>query len=226
MNWYQLSFNSMQIFCSYTSTPHNLSVVFSKFVSCIYLLNYFVVQLLSCVWLFLTAMDCSTPGFPVLHQLLEPAQTHVHWVGDAIQPSRPLSSPSPPAFSLSQHQSFPVSWLFTWGQSVGASASVSVLPMDIQGWFPYSPRDSPDYMWVWININCAYAGLSWRKRKLLMNAIYKIQMCSLKCICQFSLVTQCVLRDFSNESALHIRWPKYLDMNKYLLYLCCPVVEK
>ena len=136
MNWYQLSFNSMQIFCSYTSTPHNLSVVFSKFVSCIYLLNYFVVQLLSCVWLFLTAMDCSTPGFPVLHQLLEPAQTHVHWVGDAIQPSRPLSSPSPPAFSLSQHQSFPVSWLFTWGQSVGASASVSVLPMDIQGWFP------------------------------------------------------------------------------------------
>ena len=49
-------------------------------------------------------MDCSTPGFPVLHHLLELAQTHVHWVGDTIQPSHPLSSPSPPAFNLSQHQ--------------------------------------------------------------------------------------------------------------------------
>ena len=47
--------------------------------------------------------DCSTPGFPVHHQLLKLAQTHVHWVSDAIQPSHPLSSPSP-AFSLSQHQ--------------------------------------------------------------------------------------------------------------------------
>ena len=50
-------------------------------------------------------MDCSTPGFPVHHQLLEPFQTHVHKVGDAIQPSRPLSLPSPPTFNLSQHQS-------------------------------------------------------------------------------------------------------------------------
>ena len=48
-------------------------------------------------------MDCSTPGFLVHHQLLEPAQTHVHLVSDAIQPSHPLS-PSPPAFNLSQHQ--------------------------------------------------------------------------------------------------------------------------
>ena len=49
-------------------------------------------------------MDCSTPAFPVLHQLLELAQTHVHRVSDAIQPSHLLSSPSPPAFKLSQHQ--------------------------------------------------------------------------------------------------------------------------
>jgi len=49
-------------------------------------------------------MDCSTPGFPVLHYLLEFAQNHVHWVGDAIQSSCPLSSPSPPAVNLSQHQ--------------------------------------------------------------------------------------------------------------------------
>ena len=50
-------------------------------------------------------MACSTPGLPVLHQLPEFTQTHVHQVGDAIQPSHPLSSPSPPAFNLSQHQS-------------------------------------------------------------------------------------------------------------------------
>ena len=48
--------------------------------------------------------NCSTPGFPVLHHLPEFAQTHIHWVSDAIQPSHPLSPPSPPAFSLSQHQ--------------------------------------------------------------------------------------------------------------------------
>ena len=49
-------------------------------------------------------MDYSTPGFPVHHQLPELAQTHVHRVSDAIQPSHPLSSPSPPALNLSQHQ--------------------------------------------------------------------------------------------------------------------------
>ena len=54
-------------------------------------------------------MDCSTSGFPVHHQLPELTQTHVHWVGDAIQPSHLLSSPSPPAFNLSQHQG-----LFQW----------------------------------------------------------------------------------------------------------------
>ena len=49
-------------------------------------------------------MDCNTPGFPVHHQLPELTQTHVHEVRDVIQPSHPLLSPSPPAFSLSQHQ--------------------------------------------------------------------------------------------------------------------------
>ena len=55
-------------------------------------------------------MDCSMSGFPVLHCLPELAQTHVHWVGDAIQPTCPLSSPSPPAFNLSQHQG-PFKWV-------------------------------------------------------------------------------------------------------------------
>ena len=75
-------------------------------------------------------VDCSTPGFPVHHQLPELAQTHVHRVGDAIQPSDALLSPSPSAFNLSQHQGlFPMS---QFSQSIGASASVSVLPMNIQ----------------------------------------------------------------------------------------------
>ena len=83
-------------------------------------------------------MDRSTPGLPVHHQLPELAQTHDHWVGDAIQPSHSLSSPSPPAFNLAQHQG-----LFQWVsssnyvanthpiQSTGVSDSASVLPKNI-----------------------------------------------------------------------------------------------
>ena len=82
-------------------------------------------------------MDCSMPGFPVHHQQLEPIQTHIHRVSDAIQPSHPLSSPFPPAFNLSQHQgSFPMSWFFaSGGQSIGVSALASVIPINIQDWF-------------------------------------------------------------------------------------------
>ena len=83
-------------------------------------------------------MDYSTLGFPVLHYLPEFAQTHVHWVSDAIQPSHPFMLPFSPSLSLSQHQGlFQWSWLFaSGGQSMGASTSASVLPMNIQGWFP------------------------------------------------------------------------------------------
>ena len=67
-------------------------------------------------------MDHSTPGLPVHHQLLEFTQTHVHWVGDAIQPSYPLSSLSPPGFNLfPASRSFPTSQLFaSGGQSIGS----------------------------------------------------------------------------------------------------------
>ena len=62
-------------------------------------------------------------------------QTHLHWVGDAIQPSHPLLSPSPPTFPASG--SFPMSQFFILGgQSIGVSASTSVLPVNIQDWFP------------------------------------------------------------------------------------------
>ena len=78
-------------------------------------------------------MDSSTPGLPVLHYLLDFAQTNIHWVSDTIQPSHPLSSPSPPTFNLSQHQG-----LFLWVGSSHqmASAAASVFPTNIQGWFP------------------------------------------------------------------------------------------
>ena len=72
--------------------------------------NYLVVvQSLIHVWLFEIPMYNSTPGFPICHFLLEFVQIHHHWVSDAIQPSYPLLSPSPPALSLSQHQD-----LFQW----------------------------------------------------------------------------------------------------------------
>ena len=83
-------------------------------------------------------IDCSKPGLPAHHQLPEFTQTHVHWVGDAIQPSHPLSSPSPPALNLFKYQGlFQISQLVTSGsQSIGASASASVRPMNIQDCFP------------------------------------------------------------------------------------------
>ena len=77
-------------------------------------------------------MDCSTPGYPAYHQLLEPTQTHVHHVGDAIQPSHTLSSPSPPAFNHSQNQG-----LF---QLVGSSHQVA------NNWsFSFSVSPSNEY---------------------------------------------------------------------------------
>ena len=82
-------------------------------------------------------MNCSTPGLPVHHQLPESTQTHVRWVGDAIQPSHsvfPFSS-CPQFFPASG--SFPVNRLFASDVlSIGASASASIPPMNIQGWFP------------------------------------------------------------------------------------------
>jgi len=82
-------------------------------------------------------VDCNIPSFPVLHCLLEFVQTHVHWVSVAIQPSH-LLLPLSPALSLSQHQNL-LRWVGSFasgGQSFGASASASVLPMNIQCWFP------------------------------------------------------------------------------------------
>ena len=90
----------------------------------------------SCLTLCST-MGCNMPGFPVHHQLLELAQTPVHWVGDAIQPSHPVIpfSSHPQFFSASGY--FPTSQFFaSGGQSTGPSISVSVLPVNTQDWSP------------------------------------------------------------------------------------------
>ena len=96
-------------------------------------------------------MDCSTPGFPVHHQLLELTQTHGHWVGDPIQASHPLLSP-PPALNLSQHQGlFQCQFFASGGHSIRVSASTSVLPMNTQ--------DSSPLRWTgWISLQ--FKGLS------------------------------------------------------------------
>ena len=94
-------------------------------------------------------MDCSTPGFPVLHYLPELTQPHVHWFGDAIQPSRPLSAISSSVVPFSSclqsspaSGSFLMSQLFTSsGQSIGASTSASDLPMKFQGQFSLGLTD-------------------------------------------------------------------------------------
>ena len=84
---------------------------------------------------YVTLCDPKHPGFLTLHRLPEFAQTHVLWVGDAIQPSQLLLSPSLKSSPASG--SFPMSWLFaSGGQSIGASASASVPPVNTQGWFP------------------------------------------------------------------------------------------
>ena len=94
-----------------------------------------LVRSLSHVWLFVI-LGSSMRGFPVLHYLLELAQTHVRRVGDALQPSHPLSSPSLAAFL--SIKVFSMSHFFTsGGQSIGASASASVLPFNTQDWFSW-----------------------------------------------------------------------------------------
>ena len=117
------------------------------------------VQFSSVAQLYLTlcdSTDCSTPGFPVHHQLPELTHTHVHRVGDAIHPSLPLSSP----FS-SYPQSFPASGSFQMSQlfTSGVSASASVFPMNIQdwshlgwtGWISLQSKESPRLSRVFSN---------------------------------------------------------------------------
>ena len=163
-------------------------------------------------------MDCSTPGFPIRHQLLELAQTRPssQWCHPTI------SSSVIPFFCL---QSFPasgsflISLLFTsGGQNTGASASKSVLPMSIQFWFPLQfssvaqscPALLRPHAWT---VACQ-ASLSFtNSRSLLKLMSIKSVILSNHFIlcCPLFLLSSIFpsIRDFSNESVLHIRWPKY-----------------
>ena len=89
-------------------------------------------------------MDCSMPGLPVHHQLPEFTQSHAHWVGDAIQPSHPLSSPSPPPFNLFQHQI-----LFQWVSSLHQVAKVLEFQLQHQS-----------FQWIF-RTDFLYDGLIW-----------------------------------------------------------------
>ena len=117
---------------------HTIFYWWSQLIVCFqFVVVVAVVQSSSNIWL-CNHMDCTTPGFPGPHHPPELNQLHIHWIGDSIQLSHPLSSPS-----LSEEKKFtyplpfPVSQLFTsGGQSIGASASASILPMSIQCWFP------------------------------------------------------------------------------------------
>ena len=108
-----------------------------------------VAQLYLTLW---DPMDCRMTGLPVLHYLLEFSQIHIHWINDAIQPSHPLSSPSPPAFNLSQYQG-----LFQWVSSSNQVAKVLELQHQFFQWIirvdflqdrlvgsPCRPRDSQE----------------------------------------------------------------------------------
>ena len=93
-------------------------------------------------------MNHSTPGLHVHRQLPEYTQTHVHWVGDAMQPSHPLSSPSPPALNLSQHQG-----LFKWVSSSHQGAKVLEFQLQYQS-FQWTPRT--DLLWDdWLESPCS-----------------------------------------------------------------------
>ena len=153
MNFYA-HFHRVEIMCIYClvlelnmlrAFPYMSSLklfLISKIFYCSYILIWLTALLLfsSVAQLCPTlcdSMDCSTPGFLVHHQRSELAQTHVHQVGDAIQSSHSLSSPSL-AFNPSQHQSLfqGVSSSHQMAKVIGVSASASVLPMDSQDWFP------------------------------------------------------------------------------------------
>ena len=102
-------------------------------------------SLSSCLTLY-NPLDCSMPGFPVHHQLPEPTQTHVQWVSDAIQPSHPLSSPSPPAFNLSQHQG-----LFQWVSSLHHVAKVLEFQLQHQS-FQWTPPRLISFRMDWFDL--------------------------------------------------------------------------
>ena len=121
-------------------------------------------------------MDCSTPGFPVLHYFLEFAQTHVHWVNDAIQPSHPLSPPPPPALNLSQHQG-----LFQWVSFLHQLAkywsfSFSISPSSEYSGLTSFRIDWFDLLAVQVTLNSVLQHHSLKTLILWLSAFFMVQL--------------------------------------------------
>ena len=169
----------------------------------------------SCPTLF-DPMDWSMPGFPVLHRLPEFAQTHVHWVGDAIQWAYLLSSPSPPACSLSQHQS-----IFQWVCSLHQVAKVLEVQLQHQpfqwifrvdfllDWLvgsPCCPRDSQES-----SLAPQFKGITSSVLSLFLSCSSRM----LKEHCFFSELTLWVLCHFSMRSFLGL-FPIFFIMFLYI----------
>ena len=158
-------------------------------------------------------MNHSTPGLPVHHQLPEFTQTHVHRVGDAIQPSHPMSSPSPPAPNSSQHQV-----LFQWVNSLLQVAKTK--KEDLKGYC----QIYQEFSWVqsvsrvrlfatpWIAAHQASLSIINSRSSLRLTSIESVMPSSHLILCRPLLLLPPVppiIRVFSNESTLHMRWPKY-----------------
>ena len=134
-------------------------------------------------WTLCHPMDCSTPGFPVHHQLPELAQTHVYWVSDTIQPSHPLSSPYPSAFNLSQYQF----------SSVQLFSRVRL------------------FATPWIAAHQASLSLTNSRSLFKLMPIESVMLSSHFILCRPLLLLPPIppsIRIFSSESTLRMRWPK------------------
>ena len=134
-------------------------------------------------------MDCSTPDLPVHHQFPEFTETHVHWVGDAIQPSHPLLSPSPPAFNISQHQS-----LFKWISSSYQVAKVLEFQLQHQS-----------FHWIFRSI---YLHVKWR-----ITVLYMISLCNF-CLLRWLIHRKSSLYIYisaltNTNILLALRWAKH-----------------
>ena len=173
-------------------------------------------------------MDYRTPGFPVHHQLLELTQTHVHWVSDAIQSSHPLSSPSPSAFNLSQHQG--LFWRVSSSRQVGKVLELRLQHQSFQWifrvgflqdwlvWSPCSPRDSQEFspapqfeslaffmVWRHMTTGKIIASTTWisvsKVMSLLFNTLSRFVIAFLFCVCVIAFLPRSVFyfRDFGAQ---------------------------
>ena len=174
-----------------------------------------VVQSLSRVQFFVIPWTCSIPDFPILHCLPEFAQTHVHWVSDAIQPSHPLPPPSAPAFNLSQHQD-----LFQWVGSSHQVAKVLELQLHYQffqwivkGWFPLGLTDLISLLSKGLS-RVFYSTTVWKHQFFSIQSSYSPTLTSIHYYCKnhsFEYMEHCRL---VSHIYIYISWlPSYSQLN-------------